>query len=253
LPSSATAGTVYLVNDAGDAGGPFAGALLVNGTGSGTINNSQCTINASGSSMSASGNTLTLNLAMSFPPSWAGNKAFYLAARTATQNSGWQALGTWNVPGPLPAGPEVGTTTPAHSAGLGQTYTFTFTDTAGYADLFVLDVLTNSVLDGAGACYFAYVPTTPTNGYLYLVDDAGDGGYAPGSPIALSSGGTLQNSQCTLNTSGSSASGSGNTLTLNLPIAFKPAFEGNQVFFEAARNNTTGNSGWQAAGSVTVP
>ncbi len=119
--------------------------------------------------------------------------------------------------------------------------------------MFVLDVLTNSLLDGIGACYFAYVPTTPTNGNLYLVDDAGDGGYAPGSPIALSSGLTLQNSQCTLSTTGSSASASGNTLTLHLVIAFKAAFAGNQVFFMAARNSGNGNSGWQAAGSVTVP
>ncbi len=103
------------------------------------------------------------------------------------------------------------------------------------------------------ACYVAYVPTTPTNGYLYLVDDAGDGGYVPGSPIALSSGGVLQNSQCSINTAGSSASGSGNTLTLNLAMTFKPGFAGNQVFYMAARNNGTGNSGWQAAGSVTVP
>ncbi len=117
----------------------------------------------------------------------------------------------------------------------------------------MLDVLTNSFLVGNNACYFAYVPTTPTNGYLYLVDDAGDGGYAPGSPIGLSSGGTLQNSQCSINTAGSSALGSGNTLTLNLAITFKAGFAGNQVFFMAARNNSTGNSDWQAAGSVTVP
>ena len=104
-----------------------------------------------------------------------------------------------------------------------------------------------------GACYLALAPTSATNGYLYLVDDAGDGGYAPGSPIALSSGGTLQNSQCTINTAGSSASASGNTLTLNLAMTFNPSFAGNQVFYLAARNHTTGNSGWQAVGSVTVP
>ena len=117
----------------------------------------------------------------------------------------------------------------------------------------MLDVLNSSFLDGIAACYFAYVPTSATNGYLYLVDDAGDGGYVSGSPMLLSSGGTLQNSQCTLNTVGSSASASGNTLALNLNIAYSASFAGNQVFFLAARNHTTGNSGWQAVGSVTVP
>ena len=102
--------------------------------------------------------------------------------------------------------------TPARSTSSGQTYTFTFTDTNGFSDLFVLDILTNSVLNGANACYIAYVPTTATNGYVYLVDDAGDGGYAPGSPVGLSSGSVLQNSQCAINTAASSASASGNTL-----------------------------------------
>jgi hypothetical protein len=136
---------------------------------------------------------------------------------------------------------------------MGQLYTFTFTDTNGYADLNVLDVLTNSFLDGVSACYFAYVPTGATTGYLYLVDDAGDGGYAAGSPMLLSSGGTLQNNQCAINTVGSSASASGNTLTLNLNLTFKAGFAGNQIFYLAARNASTGNSGWQSVGSVTVP
>jgi hypothetical protein len=142
---------------------------------------------------------------------------------------------------------------PARSNTSGATYTFTFTDTNGYQDLGVLDILINSFLDGISACYVAYVPTAATTGYLYMVDDAGDGGYVAGSPMLLSSGGTLQNSQCTISAAGSSASASGSTLTLNLAITFKSGFPGNQVFYSAARNNSGGNSGWQAIGSVTVP
>jgi hypothetical protein len=88
---------------------------------------------------------------------------------------------------------------------------------------------------------------------LYLVDDAGDGGYAAGSPIALPSSSTLQNSQCTINGTGSTVSATGSTLTLNLAITFSSSFAGNRVFYLAARNNSTGNSGWQSVGSVTVP
>ena len=143
--------------------------------------------------------------------------------------------------------------TPARSASTGQIYTFTFTDTNGYADLAVLDVLTNNFLDGIAACYVAFAPTSATSGQLYLVDDAGDGGYVSGSPIALPSSSTLQNSQCTINAAGSSVTASGNTLTLNLAITFSSSFTGNRVFYLAARNNSTGNSGWQAVGSVTVP
>jgi Domain of unknown function DUF11 len=250
-PTGATTGYLYLVDDADDGG--YAPGSPMPLPSSNSVSNGQCTLNGAGSSISASGNQLTLNLAITFNPAFGGNKAFYMAARSKTQNSGWQALGTWKVPGTAPLGPAVGGVSPARSTSSGQTYTFTFTDTNGFLDLFVLDILTNSVLNGANACYIAYVPTTPTNGYLYLVDDAGDGGYAPGSPVGLSSGSVLQNSQCAINTAASSASASGNTLTLNLALTFKAAFAGNQVFFLAARNNGTGNSGWQAAGSVTVP
>jgi hypothetical protein len=251
VPASASSGYLYLVDDAGD-GGYVSGTPILLPSGN-FLHNSQCTINGSGSSISASGNTVTVTLAITFAPGFAGNKIFYTAARSNTQNSGWQALGTWNVTGTPPAGPTVGGVSPGRSNTLGQTYSFTFTDTNGYQDLAVLDILTNSFLDGIGACYVAYVPTGATTGYLYLVDDAGDGGYVAGSPLLLSSGGTLQNSQCSISTVGSSGSASGNTLTLNLAITFAPGFAGNQLFYLAARNNSTGNSGWQAVGSVTVP
>ena len=66
-------------------------------------------------------------------------------------------------------------------------------------------------------------------------------------------GGTLANSQCTLNLTGSSASASGNNLTLNMSMAFSNNFAGNQIFYVAARNGSGSNTGWQAAGTITVP
>jgi sugar lactone lactonase YvrE len=250
-PSGASSGYLYLVDDAGDGG--YASGSPISLPSSGALQNSQCTINGAGSSLAASGNTLTLTLAITFSSGFSGNKVVYTAARSNSQNSGWQPMATWNVPGAAPTGPAVAGMTPARSASTGQTYTFTFTDTNGYADLAVLDVLINNSLDGIAACYVAFAPTSATSGELYLVDDAGDGGYASGSPIALPSSSTLENSQCTINGSGSSVTATGSTLTLNLAIAFSASFTGNQVFYVAARNNSSGNSGWQAVGSVTVP
>ena len=250
-PASASSGYLYLVDNAGDGGYASGSPMLL--PSSGTLQNGQCTISGSGSSVSTSGNTLTLHLAITFSFAFAGHQVFYLAARNNGGNSGWQALGTWAVPGTTPVGPAVGAVSPPRSATPGQTYAFTFTDTSGYTDLSVVNILINNFLDGIGACYVAFAPTSATSGYLYLVDDAGDGGYAGGSPIALPSSGTLQNSQCAINATGSSVLATGNILTLNLAIAFNPAFAGNQVIYLAARNNTTGNSGWQAVGSVTVP
>jgi hypothetical protein len=251
VPASATSGYLYLVDDAGDGG--YAGGSPIALPSSGTLGNSQCTIDAAGSSVSGSGNTLTLNLAITFTSGFAGNRIFFVSAGDAGQ-SGWQSLATWDVPGGSPSsGPAAGGMAPPRTAITGQTYAFTFTDTNGVGDLAVVDVLTNSVLDGIAACYVAFAPASASTGYLYLVDDAGDGGYASGSPIAVPSSSTLSNSQCTINATGSSVSASGNTLTLNLAITFSSGFAGNRVFYLAARNNSTGNSGWQAVGSVTVP
>jgi hypothetical protein len=257
-PAGPPTGYLYLVDDAGNGG-------YVNGSpieypewfspGMSNLQNSHCTITGANSFVWTSSNTLSLTLELTFSESFAGNRVFYLAARTnGGANTGWQAMGTWNVPGgPAPMGPAVGGVAPGRSATAAQTYTFTFTDTNGFADLAVVDVLTNNFLDGIGACYVAFAPTSATSGYLYLVDDAGDGGYASGSPIALPSSGTLSNSQCTISAAGSSVSASGNTLTLNLATTFNSSFAGNRVFYLAARNGTGGNSGWQAVGSVTVP
>jgi hypothetical protein len=253
VPSGPTSGSIYLIDDAGDGGGPFAGTFNL-GTSGASASNSQCTVKANGSSVSSTGNVMTLTLAVTFTGSFAGNKVIYMASQNqaSSASSGWQALGTWDAPGTAPTGPAVGGVNPARSATMGQTYTFTFTDTNGFADLTVVDVLTNNFLDGVAACYVAFAPASATTGYVYLVDDAGDGGYAAGSPITLPSSSTLQNNQCTISATGSSVSASGNTLTLHLAITFNSAFAGNRVFYLSAQGKTA-NSGWQSVGSVTVP
>ena len=67
--------------------------------GEGSLQNSQCAVNLTTSSVSISGNTLTLNLAMTFKPAYAGAKNIYMyAANVANVNSGWQTRGTWTAP-----------------------------------------------------------------------------------------------------------------------------------------------------------
>jgi len=217
--------------------------------GSGTVSNSQCTISAPGSSVSASGNTLTLTLAITFSAAFAGNQVFYLSAQGASITPGWQAAGTWRIPGAAVSGPSVSGMSPGYSSAVGPlTCTFTFTDTNGWQDIAVANILVNSAIDGRQACYLAFAPAS---GSLFLVDDAGDAG-GPYSGTVIPGSGTVSNSQCTAGGPGSTFTGSGNTLTLTLPIAFTEAFAGNQIFFLAARSNTV-SSGWQAVGSVSVP
>jgi len=247
VPSGASSGSVFLVDDAGDAGGPYSGMVL---PGNGTVQNSQCSISGANSSVSGSGNTLTLTLAVTFSASFSGNKVAYLSAQDiSSNNSGWQALGTWNVPGSTPAGPWVSGMSPGHSTNAAQTYQFTFTDTNGFRDISVANILVNSAIDGRHACYVAFVPATSS---VLLVDDAGDAG-GPYSGMVLPGSASVSNSQCSISAAGSSVGGTGNTLTLTLAITFAQSFAGNQLFFLAARNASGQNSNWQAVGSAAIP
>src|SRR5437016_4861940 len=102
--------------------------------------------------------------------------------------------------------------------------TFTITDTSGYTNLGVVNVLINDFIDGRSACYAAYAEGGNT---LYLVDDAGDaGGPFAGSMLLDGTPGSIENSQCRIDRVGSSATGNGMTLALKLNIFFKEGFRG---------------------------
>jgi hypothetical protein len=91
--------TLILVNDAGDAGGPYAGSMKLDGRTNAGISNSQCAVNGSGSAVALSPNTLSLTLNLSFRPAFAANHVIYAAGRDAANgnNTDWQAVGTFTV------------------------------------------------------------------------------------------------------------------------------------------------------------
>jgi hypothetical protein len=243
LAYSVPSNTLYLVNDAGQAGGPFAGATTVDSAN--TIQNSQCAVRLN--SASSNGTLLTLTLDMTFKTGFAGNKVVYLAAGDLSQNnSGWTPWGTWQVPGAAQT-----TTTsvvnmaPANGAGLPATlYTFRFSDTNGYQDLGVENMLVNTALDGRNACYLAYA--RPID-WLYIVNDAGTG-LLPGA--SLGSSGSINNSQCAVSWANNAVTANGNNLSLALNIGFSTSgFGPNLIFYLAARDvNESNNTGWQALG-----
>jgi hypothetical protein len=146
------------------------------------------------------------------------------------------------------SGPTVISTGPIAGNGQSNTFTFVFTHPEGFASLGVVNVLINRALDGGQACYLAYSQPYQT---LFLVDDRGpDIGL---SPLTLGGSGSVSNSQCTIRSAGSSATTSGNTLTLRLNIEFSSAFAGNRVIYLAARDQSGANSGWFTQGAWTVP
>jgi hypothetical protein len=89
---SRAANLIYLATDAGS----FGASLTVGSAG--TMQNSQCTVDAGASSVLMSGNTLTVNLALSFKPAFTGAKNVYMEAQNATLDSSWVLRGTWMAP-----------------------------------------------------------------------------------------------------------------------------------------------------------
>ena len=234
------ANVFYLADDAGTAWlGP--GAL----GSAGSLQNSQCTVDVGSSSAVGSGMNLTVNLVLSFNPAFGGAKNVYMDAFDAwTVDSGWLQKGTWTVPaGP----PTLVSVTPSSGNGSSQTFSFVYSDQKGYASITTLQTVINSSLSASASCYLLHYPRANV---FYVSNDAGTGWLGP---VALGSAGSLQNSQCTVNTEGSSASGSGTNLTVNLVLSFKPAFGGAKNVYMDAVDGYTLDSGWQQKGAWTVP
>jgi hypothetical protein len=69
----------------------------------GSLENSQCSIDLGASSAAGSGDTLLLNLAITFKPSYLGTKSLIAwVDNKFGNNSGFQTLGSWTIAPPLP-------------------------------------------------------------------------------------------------------------------------------------------------------
>jgi hypothetical protein len=217
---------------------------------SGTIQNSQCSVDGSASSASAGGNTLTLVLAITFSPAFQGPKnIFGYAEDFGGLASGWQAIGTWLAPGGVstPTAPEVVSVVPASGAGSAASFYFTYSDANGHANIHSARVLIHQQLFGANACYVYY---TKTDNRLWLHNDAANQLIGPITPGAS---GTLENSQCIVDASSSHAAATEDSLSLRLAIAFKFNFAGSKTVFGYVEDSGGLSSGWHTLGSWVVP
>lgn len=210
----------------------------------GTLNNSQCLVDAGASSVSASGETLTLTVALRFNPSFYGTKFVYLLAEDQGQlATGWQQKGTW-----IPARNEPPATvavSPSSGQGLQQQFQFVVADPNGAQDLRSARLLIHQALTGADACYLNY---RPAEGAFWLRDDANQSWLGPGQPGAAA---VLANSQCRLNLAASSVSRSGNQLTVSAALSFAASFLGSKNLYVLAEDVNLTNSGWQRLGAWT--
>jgi hypothetical protein len=210
----------------------------------GTLSSSQCSIDVGATSVSLSGNNLTLTVALTFKPAFAGAKNIYMVAGNKSNiTSGWQAKGVWTVSNPPPVNVSV---SPSFGSGTVQNFSLIYSDPVGSSDIGYVDFLFQTTLNGSNACYAVYVPSSNV---INMLNDAGTaiaGSATPGIP------GTLSSSQCSIDVGATSVSASGNNLTLTVALTFKPAFAGAKNIYMVVGNKSNVTSGWQAEGAWTA-
>jgi hypothetical protein len=230
---------VFLLNDAATA---WTSGMRGSNT---VIQNSQCAIPLAATTVTPGGNTLTLNLRVTFKSAFAGFKwiAMYAVNRGGA-NSDWQIRGMWTATASVVTADAV---TPASGSGAIQMFALQYSDSAGFADLAATWVwFTTAIGSPANTCVAYYDPATDR---VNLANDAGSMWLSGQRGSAA----TLQNSQCAISLSAATVTAGGNTLTVNLPVTFKPLFAGAKRIFMYASGISGSNSDWQIRGSWTAP
>lgn len=237
---SRAANTVQLLNDSGQ----WWSAPATPGTG--TLANSQCSVNVAGTTASASGNTLTANLPLTLAPGFSGAKNVYLLATDmAGANSNWSLRGTWTVPAGAQA-PVPLSVTPASGAGASTAFTAVYSDGNGATDIAGAYLLVHSQIRADGGCFVYYSRAANT---VQLLDNGETQWSAPQGAGA----GSVANSQCSVSGAGLSSVASGNNLTVAFPVAFTGGFAGAKNVYLLAVDSGGLNSNWSLKGTWTVP
>jgi hypothetical protein len=235
------ANRINLLNDGGTVWQPAAPGAAV------ALQNSQCAIDVSASSVGLSGDTLTVWLAVTFKGPYAGAKNIYMfAANGSGSSSGWEDRGDWIVPQPPVPAVTADAVSPHDATGSNQTFTLTYSSNLGAAEIDTGWVWFSPTFasSAAGSCLVRYDAASAT---LALLNDAGTAWQS----AALGANAVLQNSQCSIALSTSSAVPNGNTVTLTLPATFAPSFSGVKNIFMFA-SGTAGASAWHDRGEFTV-
>jgi hypothetical protein len=209
------------------------------------IQNSQCEITGSGFSVTGSGTNLTLNVPVIFKTTFAGAKYIYMnATATSGASSSMVSRGTWTVPSSTTLGAVA--VSPSSGSGYSHAFSFVFAVPAGYASLTGVHAVVNSTQSTTNGCWIYY---DAAGRALWLASND----TTSWSNVAVGTNATIQNSQCSINGSGISVSGSGNYLTLTIPITFTSAFAGTRYIYTSATDAGGTTTNFVQNGTWIVP
>jgi hypothetical protein len=214
-----------------------------------SLENGQCVVSTVGGSASKSGSVLTLNVAVTFKPSYAGPKNTYLYGMSESgELTGWQLRGSWTIPSSGPnAVVSVGDVTPDQGSASTQSFSAQFVDAFGAGDLStVLIKIGDSPVGVVNTCLIGYDQAT---GQVSLVDDAGQ--WMPG--MTANAAAQQQNAQCSVSIDAGSVTMSGTTLTLTITVGFQPTYQGSKNVYLFASTAAGYVTDWQQRGTWIVP
>jgi DNA-binding beta-propeller fold protein YncE len=117
-----------------------------------------------------------------------------------------------------------------------QAFTAVYSDSSGASDISYASILFNTSNTAANGCYVNYYPASNA---LYLGNNSG----VLTGPITPGSSATLFNSQCTLLGTGSSATISGNSLSIAFNLTFSSSFSSSDNIYGAMASLTAGVNG----------
>jgi len=228
-----------------DSGTGWQSALL----GTGTVQNSQCSVDLAASSESINGQVLSLALSLTFNSAYAGAKNIYSYATPMNGvSTGWKTVGTWSIPAPavIPALSTI-SVTPQDGFGATQTFAAKFMAASGATNIAMAYVKFSVAANGAvNTCIVRY---ERASGLLSLRDDAAV--WQPGS--VAGSPDVQRNTQCRLLLAGSSIAAVGQVLTLNVAMKFSPLYAGEKKVYLDATSVSGTTVGWKEHGAWTVP
>jgi hypothetical protein len=209
---------------------------------SGTLQNSQCIVGAT--SASSIGLTVSFTAAISFKPSFNGLKKIYLETSTNILNTGFVALGTYNVT--VGGSPMVISAVPAAGSGPGERFSFTLSDPGGAGFITGGAILFASTFNLTNACYLIWDGTHNTIGLTYDIPANGQTAFTPGAP------GIATNEQCTMNAANSTIVMGATQVIITVDLTFNSTFFGLKNIYLYGGEASGVNSGWITVGTWTV-
>ena len=232
---------LYMTNNAGTQIGG-----IVKGT-AGTIETESAILNCATTTATSSGNNLTIVWKVQFKPVMAGKKCdlYMNAYDVAGATSGWKDKGNFNI-NVIPTLTSISPASGIVKPGVWKTFTCVYSDLNGSSDLTKCKLVINNTISGSGGAYLTYDRAT---GKLYMNNNAGTeiGGVVKGAA------GTVETESAILNCATTTATSSGNNLTIAWKVQFKSVMAGKKCdLYMNAYDVAGGTSGWKDKGNFSI-